>query len=166
VADRLADRAGVAFGPDRVEAWTARVRWGAEAAILVKPRTFMNLSGEAVGPLARYFRIEPDSVLVVCDDLDLDRGRIRIRRGGGDGGHRGLASVIEALGTQAVPRLRIGIDRSDMAPEDWVLAPMGDEAMAAFDDAVERAADAVMIWATDGIETSMNRFNSAEMERE
>ncbi|MHC4600041.1 MAG: aminoacyl-tRNA hydrolase [Planctomycetota bacterium] len=166
VADRLAERASVAFGPDRAEAWTARLRWGEEAVIVVKPQTFMNLSGGAVEPLARWYRIEPDSILVVCDDLDLPQGRIRIRRGGGDGGHRGLASVLNALGTEAVPRLRIGIERSAMDPEAWVLAPMEGEEMAFFDDAVESAADAVETWATDGIETSMNRFNSAQMERE
>ena len=92
-------------------------RIGGEKTVLVKPETFMNLSGGAVGPLARWYKVEPEAVLVVHDDLDLPPGRIRVRRKGGDGGHRGLASVLADLGTDAVPRLRIGIGRGEAPAE-------------------------------------------------
>ena len=161
VVEVLATEAGLSFGGSPFEARIARGRFEGGDAILTKPQTFMNLAGTAVGPLARWYKVPPGDVMVVHDDLDLPPGRIRIRRGGGDGGHRGLASVIEALGTDRIPRLRIGIGRSESAPEVWVLEPMEDEERNAFQAPVALAADAVRTWIREGIESCMNRFNAA-----
>jgi len=159
--DRLVRREGLAFGGCPFPADVAQGRFGEEKTVLVKPRTFMNLSGEAVGPLARWYKLDPASVLVVHDDLDLAPGRIRVRSAGGDGGHKGLASVLTHLGTDRVPRLRIGIGRSDLPPEAWVLKTMTDEDEDAFEPALSSAAEAVDTWVREGIEACMNRFNAA-----
>lgn len=164
VADVLARRASTPFAKGRFEAETADWRLGGRRGLLVKPQTWMNLSGDAVGPLARWHKIPPRDVLVVCDDIDLPAGRLRARRAGGSGGHKGLASVLEALGTEEVPRLKIGVDRPEGPAEAWVLAPLSDEETEPLEAAAARAADAVETWATEGIEACMNRYNATAAE--
>jgi len=162
VVERMADRGGGRFGPGPGEAVVARWDAGDERAILVKPLTWMNLSGGAVAALARWYRVETESVLVVCDDIALPEGRLRIRKGGGDGGHKGLASVLRDLGTRDVPRLRVGAGAPRWAAEDWVLAPWTPEEEERFRAATSRAAEAAEVWLREGIEACMNRFNAAD----
>jgi peptidyl-tRNA hydrolase, PTH1 family len=159
--DELARRHDATFESAPAEAMMARVRRFAEPVLLVKPLTFMNLSGHAVGELARYFRVAVADLLVVCDDVNLPLGRLRARPRGSDGGHNGLKSIIAQLGTQEFARLRIGVGRGiaerDLA--DHVLSrfePGEQDEIAA---AIARAADAAEVFLTDGIGQVMNRFN-------
>lgn len=144
------------------QGWVAR---GAQRAkvLLVKPLTYMNLSGEAVAPIARFYHVEPEEMIVVHDDLDLDSGRLRLRTGGSSGGQNGVRSIIERLGTQDFARCRVGIGRPPgrMDPAAWVLQDFtpGEEEL--FAPLRERVADALEAWIFDGIEAAMNRFNTA-----
>ena len=127
--------------------------------LLVKPQTFMNRSGESVRGIVEYLGCDPSDLLVVVDDILLDFSRLRFRRGGSDGGHNGLASVLDALRTQAVPRLRLGVGKPQPGEDiiDYVLSDFGPE------DDVEtmttRSVEAVEFFAEAGIEAAMNRFN-------
>ncbi|MCL4811859.1 MAG: aminoacyl-tRNA hydrolase [Vicinamibacteraceae bacterium] len=161
VVDEIARRAGVAFGASPADALAAKVTVGVEPAWLVKPLTFMNLSGQAVGALARYYRLDPADVLVVVDDVALETGRLRIRRGGSAGGHNGLKSVIEHLGTEGFPRVRVGVGRGDARRDlaDHVLAKIGADDRARLEEAVARAADAVECVIAEGTDAAMNRYN-------
>ena len=128
----------------------------------MKPVTYMNLSGEAVRPAADFYKISPDHVLVISDDTALAVGRLRIRRGGSAGGHNGLKSIIQHLGTDQFPRIRVGVGEKpnpdyDMA--DWVLGRFQGEDKKAIDAAVKRAADAVECLIGEGVDRAMNRFN-------
>ncbi len=135
--------------------------------ILAKPLTYMNRSGLAVGDLVRHFSISLENVLVIYDDLDLPIGRLRLRPGGGSGGHRGMASVISRLGTEQIPRLRLGIGRRDEEREDsarevveHVLSRFSKNEEEPMHLAVMLAADAVEIFLADGLDEAMNRYNA------
>jgi PTH1 family peptidyl-tRNA hydrolase len=128
--------------------------------ILAKPQTFVNVSGEAVGRLARFYKLSPENILVIYDDLDLSVGKIRLRPEGGSGGHRGMKSIIEHLGTHDFPRLRVGIGRpSHGDPADYVLSDFTPDQRIAIEDAYERVISAVQLWLAEGIEGAMNRYN-------
>jgi PTH1 family peptidyl-tRNA hydrolase len=163
VADELARRAGVSFESARAEALVARWRKGEGPVLLVKPLTFMNHSGQAVGELARYFRIEPADLLVVVDDVQLPLGRLRARRTGSAGGHNGLKSVIAQLGPDFA-RLRLGVGRGDARRDlaDHVLARFEAEEAADAAAMVARAADAAEMFVTDGIAAVMNAYNGGD----
>ena len=128
---------------------------------LVEPLAFMNLSGEAIGGLARYYRIDPADLLVICDDVALPLGRLRVRGEGSDGGHNGLKSVAAHLGTSAYPRLRIGVGRGDERRDlaDHVLSRFEADERDRMASAVERAADAVEVWVESGLEPAMRTYN-------
>jgi len=129
--------------------------------LLLKPETFMNLSGRSVGQVARFYQLEPSDVLVVCDDLSLPLGRLRLRPGGGDGGQKGLRDIIAHLGTSDVPRLRLGIgDRGSIDAADFVLSRFRPSERAAIEDALILATQAVAVWVTRGLEAAMNQFNA------
>jgi PTH1 family peptidyl-tRNA hydrolase len=134
--------------------------WDA-GVLLAKPLTFMNLSGRAVADLARYYRIDPGEVLVIVDDVALPQGRLRLRRDGSAGGHNGLKSVIEQLGTDAFARLRVGVGRGDPRRDlaDHVLSRIPVEARGELRAAAERAADAAEAFVARGIEAAMNEYN-------
>lgn len=129
--------------------------------LLVKPLTFMNASGEAVGPLVNALGIELANLLVVCDDLDLPCGQLRLRPRGSAGGHRGLASVIAAVG-EGFPRLRVGIDRPPEGVDviDYVLGEPDEKEWECLAAAVDQAAEAVLVWLEEGIAAAMSRFNT------
>lgn len=133
--------------------------------VLLKPQTYMNLSGEAVKLLADYFRIEPKDILVIYDDIDLELGSIRIRLSGGSGGHRGMQSIIEHLGTNDFPRIRLGIGRPNEQGQgdvaDYVLSSFDTEEKDLLQQTLNRAKEAVEVILKDGIEKAMNRFNTS-----
>ncbi|HPK72791.1 MAG TPA: aminoacyl-tRNA hydrolase, partial [Vicinamibacterales bacterium] len=113
VADEVAGRAGAPFESGRAETLAARFGRGDAAVLVAKPLTMMNLSGSAVAGLAGFYRVDPASILVVADDVNLPLGRLRIRAAGSAGGHNGLRSIIDCLGTEGFPRLRVGVGRGD-----------------------------------------------------
>lgn len=127
--------------------------------VLAKPRTYMNLSGTAVAQLVRRFGLSPGDLIVVYDDMDLPTGKLRIRPGGGAGGHNGIASVIASLGSEDFARIRIGIGRPDGDEVSYVLSDFSDVEKKAIDEAVARAADAIACILTEGLEAAMNRYN-------
>ncbi len=142
-------------------------KWNAETAtcggrLLMKPRTFMNLSGEAVGNYARYFQIPPSEILVILDDTSLPLGDLRIRKSGGSGGHNGLESVLVHLGTEAVPRLRVGIGAppEQIPLDEFVLSRFSSAEALLIEEAVLRAADAADFANARGVEAAMNQFNN------
>ena len=162
VVDEVARRQDVVFESAPAEALMARARrLGADGTLLLKPLTFMNLSGFAVSEVARYFRVALPDVLVVADDVSLPLGRLRARPRGSDGGHKGYRSLIEQFGTADFPRLRVGVGRGDPRRDlaDHVLAGFDPEERAEAGEAIGRAADAIELFVADGIEAVMNRFN-------
>ena len=167
VLDELARRHGVAFDAGPVDALTARLRQPVDAW-LARPLTFMNASGEAVAGLARYYRIPPADLLVVVDDVNLELGRLRARARGSEGGHNGLRSIIEQLGTNEFPRLRVGVGRGDRRRDlaDHVLARFQPDERAVVDETIVRAADATTLFLTDSIERVMNEYNRTDIEED
>ena len=166
VVDALVARHGLEWDSAPAEALLAK--WRAQDALLVKPLTFMNLSGHAVGQLLRYFKIDVGDLLVIVDEAQLELGRLRARADGSAGGHNGLKSLIEQLGTDQFPRLRIGVGRGDMRRDlaDHVLGRFEADEREAVADAVARAADAVETFVTDGLAPMMNRFNRKQQAEE
>ena len=162
--DLLAKRHNLQWeaAPRGIEALVANWRIG--GAILVKPLTFMNLSGAAVVGLLQFYKIELPDSLVIVDETQLETGRLRIRPEGSAGGHNGLKSLIASLGTNQFPRLRIGVGRGDARRDlaDHVLARFEPEERSVIDDAIERAADAAGLFIADGVSAAMNRFNRKE----
>jgi PTH1 family peptidyl-tRNA hydrolase len=160
VADELARRYDGSFR-SKFSGQLAEVRDGERRLALLKPETFMNVSGESVGAAARFFKVRPEALLVVHDDVDLDPGRLQVRLGGGLAGHNGLRSIASTLGTQEFLRLRIGVGRpgrGDRRPvADYVLS--GFEPEIDVEALVARAADAVDVIASEGIEPAQQRFN-------
>lgn len=132
-----------------------------QRVVLAKPQTFMNESGRAVVPLARFYKVQPERLMVVYDDLDLPTGTVRLRPGGGSGGHKGVYSIIEHLGTRDFPRLRIGIGRPPgrMDPAAYVLQDFSVEEGSVMDETLERAIAAVEAWLREGIEAAMSLHN-------
>jgi len=164
VLDTLAQRAGVVFREQSaMRAWLADIQMGACRATLMKPATYMNASGEAIGNWLRYYKQGAQELIVVVDDADLPVGRIRIRARGGSGGHNGLRSIIQHVGGEQFTRVRLGIGR-DTARGDMishVLRPFGKEDVAEVADMIARAADAVGMIVTEGTERAMNCYNQA-----
>jgi peptidyl-tRNA hydrolase, PTH1 family len=150
-----------------VPAWTGKVEIEGEGVLLVKPRTFMNRSGQAIAAMMRKRGLKPADVIVVLDDLELPCGRIRIRKQGGAGGHKGLQSVIQALGADDFVRVRVGIGPRPAGEElvEHVLARFTAEERREVEKAVEVAADAVTAVVQDGVEKAMNRFNERTVRR-
>jgi len=159
--DVLAARHGVewAAAPRGAEALVANWRMG--GAIVAKPLTFMNLSGAAVVPLLQFYKIELVDLLVIVDEIQLETGRIRVRPSGSAGGHNGLKSIIGSLGSDAFPRLRIGVGRGDSRRDlaDHVLAKFEADERSVISDAIARTVDATELFIAEGIQPAMNRFN-------
>lgn len=137
---------------------------GTEKLLLLKPGTFMNLSGQSVQPAMAFYQLSPSDVMVIVDELALPCGKIRIRAGGSSGGHNGLKDVERALGTSDYPRLRVGIDPPpERVPgKDYVLGKFSEEQLKKIDPAIERATSALITWVDKGIQTVMNQFNAGE----
>lgn len=159
VLEELASRYSIEKEESRFDAIIGHIRIGSEKVLLVKPLTYMNLSGKAVRPLVAYYKLELKDLIVIYDDMDLDPGIIRLRAMGGSGGHKGMKSIIEQLGSQEFPRLRIGIGRPEEDTIDWVLGHFGSAEKALAEEAGRQAADAVEYWIEEGIEKAMNKYN-------
>lgn len=161
-ADALAQAHGLAFDPKkRSKARTATGHVARQRVVIAKPQTFMNLSGSAVQGLAAFYKIPPERILVIYDDLDLPAGMLRIRPKGGSGGHKGMTDIIRRLGTQDFPRIRFGIGRPPgrMDPAAYVLRPFDRDELPQVQDSIERVVGAVETWLREGIDTAMNRYN-------
>lgn len=160
VVDRVAQKLGLQLEEDGF-ARTARGQFGRAPVLLAIPETYMNVSGQAVAEIVRRRRVKPENLLIVYDDLDLSVGRLRLRPANGAGGHNGIRSIIEELGTKAFPRLRVGIGRppAGVDPEEFVLQRFTSEERTVIDEAVERAANAALAVVSDGLDAAMNRVN-------
>ena len=164
VVERLAERWQVALRPERsFNARLGRFTRGGRSGWLCQPLTYMNASGQAVAPVARFYRVPPERLLVIVDDADLPLGAVRLRPAGSSGGHHGLESIECELGTRAYARLRLGIGRRPGQREitGHVLGAFAPEEWRQFEPVLDHAAAAVECWLTDGVQTAMNRFNRA-----
>jgi PTH1 family peptidyl-tRNA hydrolase len=158
--DQLAETWSLSFSRRKHKALLTQGEMAGLKVVLAKPQTFMNLSGDAVERMARFYQVPPENILVIYDDLDLPLGRIRLRPEGGSGGHKGMKSIIEHLGTNGFPRLRVGIGRPTHGdPMDYVLSDFTLDERIAMDAAYERAISAVELWLTEGIVAAMNTYN-------
>ena len=160
--DRIADQCGVMVDNRHCKALTARARIGKEEILLAKPETFMNLTGLSVLELVRKHEVDVQKdLLLVYDELDLPLGTIRIRERGSSAGHKGMESVIGALGTEEIPRMRLGIapDHPLKDGSRYVLGQFRKSQLVAVDDMLEKAAEAVNVIVNEGISVAMNRFN-------
>jgi len=160
VIDKLAELAGIRLGRVQSNAIVGDGSLAEQPLILAKPQTYMNLSGNAVGSLARYYRIPMGKLLVVYDEIDLPFGTLRFREQGGSGGHNGMKSIIDRIGRD-FPRLRLGVDRPPgyMEPADYVLQNFSGDELPIVTEMIDLAVDAIQLFLQDGIEITMTRYN-------
>ncbi len=160
--DQLAERHKIKLDKGKQQSRLGVGMVNGRAVVLVKPLTFMNLSGRSIAPLAREYGIKPERILVIADDLDLTVGRVRARAKGSAGGHNGHKSLIAALGTEEYPRFKIGIGSVDKGDTiDHVLGKFNSEERLDVNEAIDQVVDGVEITIADGIELAMNRVNPA-----
>jgi PTH1 family peptidyl-tRNA hydrolase len=162
VLAELAKRHGGSTSTLKHDAELAEVFLGGEKVLLVAPQTYMNLSGKSIWPLVDFYKLPLEDLLVVCDDFNLDLGRLRLRASGSAGGQKGLQNIIQVLGSEDFARLRIGIGRPPgrMDPADFVLSKFLSEERETIDEAILSAADGVESWVKDGCERAMNKLNT------
>ena len=165
--DYIADKYGAKLNKLKFKAVYGEATISGEKVYLVKPQTYMNLSGDSVGEMTQFYKIPPEHIIVINDDISLDVGRIRVRPKGSAGGHNGIKSIIAHLGTQEFPRVKVGVGekpaRMDLA--DYVLGHFSKEEQATMDDAVKEAADAVCEIVNVGIAQAMNDHNRKKEEK-
>jgi PTH1 family peptidyl-tRNA hydrolase len=160
VVELLTKKLKVKLNKEKFSAAFGQAEFEDKKLILLKPLLFMNNSGQVVAAVANFYKLTAEAILVITDDMALEPGMIRLRAGGSAGGHNGLADIIEKLGTDEFNRIRIGIgSRSQTPGRDYVLSRPSETERNLIDKAVTEAADAVMVWITEGVETAMNRFN-------
>jgi peptidyl-tRNA hydrolase, PTH1 family len=162
VVGELAQRHGGGTPRRKFDAEMADVFVGGEKVLLVAPMTYMNDSGRSVAQFVSFHDVSPEDLLVICDDMNLDTGRLRLRGSGSAGGQKGLQDIIRRLGTEEFPRLRIGIGRPPgrMSATDYVLGVLSKDETEIIGDAVLRAADGVELWLADGLAPAMNAVNA------
>ncbi len=161
-ADALAKAKGVEINRAKFKALTATCQIGEEKVMLLKPQTFMNLSGEAVAEAVNFYKIKPANVIVVSDEVSLQTGKLRIRRKGSAGGHNGLKNIIAHLGTDEFPRIRMGVGappHPDYDMADWVLSVFENQDALVMQKSAQRAAEAVECYITQGPDKAMNLYN-------
>jgi PTH1 family peptidyl-tRNA hydrolase len=161
VGDELARRGATNFAFDQ--------KWNSDTArtggrTLMKPQTFMNLSGEAVGEFSRYYKVPPAEIMVILDDTSLPLGTLRLRKSGSAGGHNGLESVLVHMGTEAVPRLRVGIGKPQSTLHNHVLGGFLQEELPLLKESISKASDAFEYANAHGIDAAMNQFNQKNQE--
>ena len=163
LVDRVAERLGVKFSRLESKALLTKGEHQGRRVVLAKPQTFMNLSGQSVGGLVRFYKVPHANLLVAYDDVDLPLGTLRIRSGGGSAGQKGMSSIIDRLGTEEFPRLRLGIGRPPgrMEAADYVLQDFSSGEKELLRLTLDRAADAALVFVAEGLETAMNQFNGA-----
>jgi len=159
--NHLADRLGVKFSRYEHKALVVKTEYENQRILLAKPQTYMNLSGQSVAALVRYYKVPLEGLLVAYDEIDLPFGALRLRPGGGSAGHKGMKSIIERLGSQEFPRLRIGVGRpqSRRGAASHVLNSFSSSEMKIMENTLETCVEAILTYVRDGLETSMNRFN-------
>lgn len=159
--DLLADKLGVKLTDKKHRACCGIGMIGTEKVILSKPQTYMNLSGESIGSMADYYKVEPDHIIVICDDINLEEGQLRIRAKGSAGGHNGLKSIINHLGSQEFLRIRVGVGEKpkEMDLADYVLGRFPKAQEALMEDAYKAAAEASVMMVEDGADAAMNLYN-------
>ncbi|MCQ2363389.1 MAG: aminoacyl-tRNA hydrolase [Acidaminococcaceae bacterium] len=169
VADKIAGKFCCTFGKEERHALTAEFRLDGEKILILKPTTYMNESGQAVGEYARFYGIAPEDIAVIHDDMDLELGQLRIRKKGSSGGHNGIKSIQSHLGTDAFPRFRIGIGHPQHDREiviDHVLTKFSPKEKEIMEPAIESMAMAAETWLTEDIDSVMNKFNTKKTKKE
>ncbi len=161
LVSRLAERLGGTFSRLQSKALVTKGEYQGNRMILAKPQTYMNLSGQAIGPLVRYYKVPLKHLLVVYDDVDLPFGVLRLRPSGGSGGQKGMQSIIQTISTNVFPRMRIGIDRPPgrMEATDYVLQDFAKGEAELLPEILDRGVEAVLTFITEGLDTAMNQFN-------
>jgi len=159
--NRLSQRTGISVPQAKFEGQFVKGRIDGRDVCLVWPMTYMNLSGRCVAQFARFYKVKSEDVLVICDDLSLPLGKLRIRKSGSSGGQKGLGDIIQAMGTQEIPRLRIGIDATppDWDTADYVLSKFSNAERLIVDEGLSRAGEAIATWLKEGVDQAMNAFN-------
>jgi peptidyl-tRNA hydrolase, PTH1 family len=162
VIDALADMLGVPLDHEKFDADLGQGALGTERVLLLKPQTFMNLSGKSLVAAVRFYKIEPQDTLVIHDELDLPLGRLQVKAGGGSGGHNGIKSIVAAWGEDGFARLRLGIGKPEGGKDrtsGHVLSGFSGDEQQTAQDLVKRAVEAARVWAREGVGPAMNQFN-------
>ena len=164
--DILADKAGTTVTEKKHKALYGKGYIGGQKVILAKPQTYMNLSGESIREIADFYKIEPENIIILCDDINLSEGQLRIRLKGCAGGHNGLKNIISHLGTQEFPRIRIGVGEKPRGMDlaDYVLGRFPKEQQAVMEEAYRDAAEAACMMIEDGADAAMNHYNRKNKE--
>ena len=159
--DYLAQKLGVAVNRSKFDALTGEAVIGGKRVLLMKPQTYMNRSGESVRDAAAFYKIPPENILIICDDINLDVGKLRIRRKGSDGGQKGLRDVIYHMNADTMPRIRLGVGKVPQGGDvvNWVLGRIPEGDRKAFFEVVEKTADAVPLVLAGKIDEAMGKFN-------
>lgn len=164
----IADKYNLSINNKKFKGIYADGHIAGEKVLLVQPQTFMNLSGECVREVADFYKLNPDEIIIICDDINLDVGRLRIRKKGSAGGHNGLKNIIAHLGTEEFPRIRVGVGEKtegwDLA--DYVLARFDKDSEPVIREALANVVGAVETWIAEGIDAAMNRFNVSRNKKE
>ena len=160
VLDRLSEKLNIPINQSKFKGLYGKGKYHNEDIILLKPQTYMNLSGEAVSAIMKYFKISLEDIVVVYDDLDIPIGKLRLRQVGSAGGHNGIKNIIAHVGSQTFNRIRVGIDRHKyMDVIDYVLSKFTKEEQPLINEAVEKASDALLLYIEKGFVASMNQYN-------
>lgn len=160
VIDELCAHFNVSLDTKKFNAQYTKFKFKGEDILLMKPQTFMNLSGHAVSSILNYFKVDIEDLIVISDDLDLPVGKVRFRRGGNDGGQRGLRDIIKHLNTKSFDRCRIGIGNDKLIPTaDYVLGKVEKENRELYKKSLEHAKEGILCWIDNGLDKTMNQFN-------
>lgn len=159
VLEKISEKLGVKMDKIKFKGLFGEGTYGGEKILLLKPMTFMNLSGQSVGEAMRFYKVPSENLIVVYDDMDLPVGRLRIRRKGSSGGHKGMESIISCISSEDFPRVRVGIGRPKGDVVDHVLGNFDPEENQAVEFAIEAAADAALAIVKEGVQEAMNRYN-------
>jgi PTH1 family peptidyl-tRNA hydrolase len=162
LVDNLAKRLGTTFSRMESRALVTKTTYLDKRLILAKPQTYMNLSGQAVASLVKFYKIPLENLLIAYDDVDLPLGTIRLRPVGGSAGQKGMRSTVERLGTEEFPRIRLGIDRPPgaMQAADYVLQDFSKDEIEIVNHVIDRATDATLVFVTEGLDVAMNKYNT------
>lgn len=168
VIDILADRIGIHVDESKHKGLVGRGMLEGQKVVLVKPQTFMNLSGECVRAVADFYKVPKEEIIVIYDDISLEPGQLRIRTKGSAGGHNGIKNIIAHLGTQVFPRVKVGVGEKPrmMDLADYVLSHFTREEQGKMNDAFKEAADAVAMMVSQGVDPAMNKYNTKKKEAE